>query len=166
MVFSGSAAPRTQGLETVEVRELSSEEMIRAERELLTRYHHQNVDRTKDRFFAAFSGKRIIGVARCTRHQSNLEVGAVYVLDEFRHRGFARSIMRLLIEACGRNETLYTRARAGLVEFYRGFGFYPIGENDLPESIRDHTASEKWEGRETCPMKRDPSPVSNKEGTS
>jgi len=53
-------------------------------------------------------GQKIIGVARlCPPYRRSAKSTAVYVLDEFRLRGFARSVMKLLIEECGRNETLY-----------------------------------------------------------
>jgi predicted GNAT family acetyltransferase len=67
--------------------------MVRAEREIWVHYHQQTADRRNDRLFAVFTGSRIIGVARCARHMDGLEVDAVYVLDEFRRRGFARSVM-------------------------------------------------------------------------
>jgi N-acetylglutamate synthase-like GNAT family acetyltransferase len=161
MFFSGGEiSTRVQVVGTVDVRELSQHEMARAERELWVHYHHQKVNKDKDRLFAAFSGTRIIGVARCTRHHDGLEVDEVYVLDEFRHRGFARSIMQLLIIECGRNETLYTHSRTELVEFYSGLGFYPISETELPKSIWDQFSSTPVKRTEMCPMKRDPFPVS------
>ena len=60
--------------------------MVRAERELWIHYHQQKADHRNDRLFAAFTGTKFIGVARCARHPDGLEVDAVYVLDEYRKR--------------------------------------------------------------------------------
>lgn len=143
---------------TVIVRKLSLAEMARAERELWIRYHHQKVDRVHDRIFAAFAGTRIIGVARCCRHPDGLEVDAVYVLDEYRLKGYARSIMQLLIEECGRTKTLYMHSKTDLVDFYSSLGFRLIQEADLPTTIRDRSGFLMCDpdNAKVCPMKREP----------
>jgi GNAT superfamily N-acetyltransferase len=148
-------------IEAVEVRELSSAEMVRAEREIWVHYHQQTADRKNDRLFAAFAGTKIIGVARCARHTDGLEVDAVYVLDEFRRRGYARSVMILLLEECGRHETLYMHSKIELVDFYGGLGFYTIREEELPKTIRDRFSFclGELKGIDVCPMKRDPAPL-------
>jgi N-acetylglutamate synthase-like GNAT family acetyltransferase len=142
----------------VVVRELTSPEMVRAERELWIHYHQQKADRERDRLFAVFTGTKIIGVARCARHSDGLEVDSVYVLDEFRLRGYARSVMKMLIEECGRNETLYMHSKTELVDFYGSLGFHPIREADLPKTIRDRFdfCLGDLGGIDVCPMKRDP----------
>jgi len=142
----------------VVVRELTSPEMVRAERELWIHYHQQKADRKRDRLFAVFTGTKIIGVARCARHTDGLEVDCVYVLDEFRLRGYARSVMKMLIEECGRNETLYMHSKTELVDFYGSLGFHPIREADLPKTIRERFdfCLGELEGIDVCPMKRDP----------
>jgi len=144
--------------EAVEVRELTAAEMVRVERELWIHYHQQKADRQHDRLFAVFVGTRIIGVARCARHEDGLEVDAVYVLDEYRLRGFARSVMILLIEECGRNETLYMHSKIELMEFYGSLGFYSIPEAELPKSIRDRFGfcMGDLKGINVCPMRREP----------
>lgn len=132
--------------------------MVRVERELWIHYHQQKADRERDRLFAVFTGTKIIGVARCARHTDGLEVDAVYVLEEFRLRGYARSVMIMLIEECGRNETLYMHSKTELVDFYSSFGFYPIREADLPKTIRERFdfCLGELKGIDVCPMKRDP----------
>ena len=151
------AAPGTV-IEAVEVRELTPAEMVRAEKELWIHYHQQKADRNLDRLFAVFAGQRIIGVARCSRHEDGLEVDAVYVLDEYRLRGFARSVMILLIEECGRNETLYMHSKTELVSFYGSLGFRLIPEAELPLSIRDRFSFCMGDlaGISVCPMRREP----------
>jgi len=142
----------------VVVRELTVAEMERAERELWIHYHQQKADRERDRLFAVFAGTKIIGVTRCARHSDGLEVDSVYVLDEFRLRGFARSVMKLLIEECGRNETLYMHSRIELLDFYGSLGFHPIREAELPKTIRERFdfCLGELKGIDVCPMKRDP----------
>ena len=151
-------SPPIDGIGVINVRELSPAELIRADKEIWVHYHQQKADREKDRLFAAFSGNRLIGVARASRHPDGLEVDAVYILEEYRRRGYARSAMLLLIEECGRNETLYMHSKIELVDFYGSLGFYPIPENDLPKTIRDRFGFciGNLKGIEVCPMKRDP----------
>lgn len=159
LLFPGAAASgRALPSGPVLVRELTPAEMIRAEKELWSHYHGQKADPSVDRLFAAFVGSRLIGVARCSRHTDGLEVDAVYVLDDYRLKGYARSIMALLIEECGRNDTLYMHSKAELTKFYGSFGFYLIREADLPKTIRDRFdfCLGNLDGIEVCPMKRDP----------
>jgi len=158
-IFSeGTTTAPGRVIEAVEVRELTSAEMVRAEKELWIHYHQQKANRTLDRLFAVFSGTRIIGVARCSRHEDGLEVDAVYVLDEYRLKGFARSVMILLIEECGRNETLYMHSKTELVKFYGSLGFRPIPEMELPKSIRERFdfCMGNLDGISVCPMRREP----------
>lgn len=158
LVLGPSVAVQAHIPGPVTVRELTLAEMVRAERELWIHYHQQKADRKNDRLFAAFAGTRLIGVARCSRHPDGLEVDAVYVLDEYRLKGYARSVMQLLIEECGRSETLYMHSKTELVDFYGSMGFRLIPETELPRSIRDRfdfvmgdLASIK-----VCPMRREP----------
>lgn len=152
---------------TVDVRELSPHEMVRAEEELWIHYHQQKADTDTDRLFAAFAGTQLIGVARCSRHPDGFEVDGVYVLDEYRRRGFARSVMKQLIEECGRHETLYMHAKTELMDFYGEMGFYPIPEPDLPKTIRDRFGfcMGNLAGIDVCPMKRDPSDRNREQNT-
>src|SRR5208337_2008781 len=96
---------------TVDVRELSPREMIRAEKELWIHYHQQKTNAATDRLFAAFAGTQLVSVARCSRYPDGFEVDGVYVLEEYRRQGFARLVMKQLIEECGRHETLYMHAK-------------------------------------------------------
>ncbi len=158
-IFAESVAgPAGRIVEAVEVRELTPVEMVRAEKELWIHYHQQKADRENDRLFAVFTGSRIIGVARCSRHEDGLEVDAVYVLDEYRLKGFARSVMILLIEECGRNETLYMHSKTELVNFYGSLGFFLIPESDLPKSIRERFdfVMGDLDSIKVCPMRREP----------
>ncbi|MCK9632609.1 MAG: GNAT family N-acetyltransferase [Methanoregula sp.] len=158
-IFSeGTTTVPGRVIEAVEVRELTPAEMVRAEKELWIHYHQQKADRNVDRLFAVFAGQRIIGVARCSRHEDGLEVDAVYVLDEYRLRGFARSVMILLIEECGRNETLFMHSKTELVNFYGSLGFRLIPEAELPKSIRDRFdfCLGDLNGISVCPMRREP----------
>lgn len=154
----GAFEPTVQVVRSVQVRELSTPEMAQVERELWIHYHQQKANPDTDRLFAAFAGKKLIGVARCSRHNDGLEVDAVFVLDEFRRRGFARSVMQLLIGECGQNETLYMHAKIELIDFYTSLGFHIIAEEELPRTIRDRFSFclGELKGIDVCPMKRDP----------
>jgi nucleotide-binding universal stress UspA family protein/predicted GNAT family acetyltransferase len=119
----------------VMTRELKSDEFSIAE-EIWLHYHQQKTDPATDRLFATFVDGVPAGVARCRRHPDGFEVDGVFVLDEFRNRGYARRLMEALVPACGK-ETLYMHSTVELVPFYRTFGFEPIPELDLPKTIRD-----------------------------
>jgi len=163
----GHAAAARPVTGTVDVRELSSHEMVRAEEELWIHYHQQKANAETDRLFAAFAGTQLVGVARCSRHPDGFEVDGVYVLDEYRRRGFARSVMKQLIEECGRHDTLYMHAKTELMDFYGDMGFYPIPEPDLPKTIRDRFGfcMGNLAGIDVCPMKRDPSAGDGEQNT-
>lgn len=163
----GTPTSQVQVIGAVDVRELSPAELVRAERELWIHYHQQTADRVNDRLFAAFAGTKLIGVARCSRHPDGLEVDAVYVLDEYRRRGFARSVMLLLVEECGRQETLYMHSKTELVDFYGSLGFYPMPESELPKTIRDRFGfcMGNLKGIDVCPMKRDPAAPAPEQNT-
>ena len=89
-----------------------------------------------DRLFITFVDRVPAGVARCRRHPDGLEVDGVFVLEEFRNRGYARRLMEALVPACG-GEDLYMHSTLELVPFYRTFGFEPIPEEDLPTTIAE-----------------------------
>lgn len=131
--------------------------MRRAEEELWIHDLHQKADLANDRLFAASAGTQLVGVARCSRHPDGCEVDGVYVLEEYRHRGFARRVMQQLIEECGRHETLYLHAKPELVEFYQTMGFVIVRIPDIPDTFRHATIHP---GNETVPMRRDPARLS------
>ena len=160
-----SAFP-AQVIASVHVRELNTGEMTQVERDLWIHYHQQKANPKTDRLFAAFAGTRLIGVARCSRHPDGLEVDAVFVLGDFRRRGFARAVMQMLVEECGRHETLFMHSRIELIDFYSSLGFRIIAEDELPPTIRDRFSFCLGElrGIDVCPMKREPTqPLSGQE---
>ena len=119
----------------VVTRELAPQEFPVAE-EIWLRYHQQRTDPATDRLFAVFVDGVPAGVARCRRHPDGHEVDGVFVLPEFRNRGYARRLMGALVPACG-GEDLYMHSTLELVPFYRFFGFVPIPEEELPPTIRE-----------------------------
>jgi GNAT superfamily N-acetyltransferase len=122
----------------VVTRELTPGEFAIAE-QLWLHYHQQKTDSHTDRLFVTSVDGVPAGVARCRRHPDGLEVDGVFVLPEFRNRGYARRLMEALVRACGM-ETLYMHSTLELVPFYRGLGFVPIPEQDLPRTIRERYA--------------------------
>jgi nucleotide-binding universal stress UspA family protein len=119
----------------VVTRELAPPEFSIAE-EIWLFYHQQKTDAATDRLFVTFVDGVPAGVARRRRHPDGFEVDGVFVLEEFRNRGYARRLVAALIEACGK-ETLFMHSTLELVPFYRTFGFEPIPEEELPHTIRD-----------------------------
>ena len=142
---------------TISVRELSPEEFPLAEG-IWEHYHQQKADAEIDRIFALFVEGVIAGVARCRRHPDGVEVDGVFVLEEFRDRGYARRIMQELVRERG-HEVLYMHSTLELVSFYKSLGFIPIPENDLPQTIRERFAFAQGNmaGADVSPMKREPS---------
>ena len=74
----------------------------------------------------AYAGERIIGTARALSDGvCNAYVVDVWTLSEFRHRGIASRMMRLLMEQLeGQHIYLFTEEAA---EFYAQLGFRPRG---------------------------------------
>jgi nucleotide-binding universal stress UspA family protein/predicted GNAT family acetyltransferase len=141
---------------TIETRELGEEEFPLAEGVWL-QYHQQRADPETDRIFGLFLEDKLVSVARCRRHPDGAEVDGVFVLDDFRGRGYAREVVEKLVDACG-DEPLYMHSTLELVPFYATFGFYSIGEEKLPPSIKARFAFAlgEMEGSNVSPMMRDP----------
>lgn len=140
----------------VVARELSGAEFHHAEKVWLG-YHQQKADPATDRVFAVFVEGKPAAVARCRRHPDGCEVDGVFVPDEYRNRGYARLAVQALISACG-NEALYMHSTLALVRFYGSFGFFPIPEAELPDSIRARFgfAEGNLAGANAAPMMRRP----------
>ncbi len=140
------------------VQELRYEEFSLAE-QVWKGYHQQKGDTRTDRIFGVFVEGTLAAVARCRRHPDGLEVDGVFVPEDYRARGYARSAVHALIEACG-HEPLFMHATLELVSFYASFGFVRIDEAELPPTIRErfNFAGGDLEGSDVQPMKR---PVSD-----
>jgi nucleotide-binding universal stress UspA family protein/predicted GNAT family acetyltransferase len=139
----------------VMARELAKEEFRIAE-EIWLHYHQQKADPSTDRIFATFVDGVPAGIARCRWHEDGLEVDGVFILEEFRNRGFARRMVAALVEACG-SETLYMHSTFELVPFYRTFGFEPIPAHELPYTIRErYTYAMGYLAIDVQPMRRRP----------
>jgi nucleotide-binding universal stress UspA family protein len=141
---------------SVLVKELEAREFPLAEQVWLG-YHQQKADPTTDRVFGVFIEGTLVAAARCRRHPDGLEVDAVYTPDQYRGRGYARRVVRALVDACG-IEPLYMHSTLDLVGFYTTFGFTEIGEQVLPASIRERFsfADGDLAGANVSPMKRVP----------
>jgi GNAT superfamily N-acetyltransferase len=141
---------------SVLVKELEAREFPLAEQVWLG-YHQQKADPSTDRVFGVFIEGTLVAAARCRRHPDGLEVDAVYTPDQYRGRGYARRVVRALVDACG-NEPLYMHSTLDLVGFYTTFGFTEIGEQVLPASIRERFsfADGDLAGANVSPMKRVP----------
>ncbi len=138
----------------VVVRELAKDEFPLAE-EVWVHYHQQKADPSSDRIFGVFVEGVLAAVARCRRHPDGLEVDGVFTLDDFRGRGYARTVMEPLVSACGK-EVMYMHSTLGLVQFYRQFGFEKIPEGALPPTIkaRFDFAMGEMQGSNVQPMMR------------
>lgn len=141
---------------SVTSRELVPEEFHLVEG-IWLRYRQQKADPVTDRIFGVFVEDTLVGVARCRRHPDGLEVDGVFVPEEYRHRGYARKAVELLVDRCG-GEVLFMHSTLKLVEFYASFGFREIPEEELPASIRERYkfAQGELEGMNVVPMRRDP----------
>lgn len=141
------------------VKELSSAEFALAEA-LWVDYHNTKGDTRTDRIFAAFLEGRIVSVARCRWHPDGYEVDGVFTPATQRGHGYANAAVGGLIEACG-NHLLYMHSVRGLQKFYGSYGFVPIDEKELPQTIRERFAwaQGEMEGANVLPMMRNPPPV-------
>ena len=143
----------------VSVRELVSSEFPLAET-LWVDYHNTRGDPKTDRIFAAFHEGQAVSLARCRRHPDGMEVDGVFTPAGQRGHGYANAVVSGLVEACGQ-DTLYMHSVLGLEGFYGSYGFVPIDETELPQTIRDRFAwaGGEMEGANVLPMKREPSPA-------
>jgi nucleotide-binding universal stress UspA family protein/predicted GNAT family acetyltransferase len=137
-------------------KELAAREFPLAE-EVWLSYHQQKADPSRDRVFGVFIEGTLVALARCRRHPDGLEIDAVYTPDQYRGRGYARNVVRKLVDACG-NEPLYMHSTLDLIGFYGTFGFIAIKEDELPASIRERFsfAEGDLEGANVQPMYRPP----------
>jgi GNAT superfamily N-acetyltransferase len=118
-------------------------------------YHETTGDPATDRIFGVFCNRNFVSVARCRRHESGLEVDGIWTPPAHRGNGYSRIAVGALVEAC-HNDDLYMYAVRNLTGFYARFGFMPIPEKDLPESIRERYtwAAGNLEGADVQPMVR------------
>lgn len=144
-------------MDGIPVKELLSAEFPLAD-SLWTDYHETKGNPGIDRIFAAYHENVPVSLARCRKHTDGYELDAVFTPEQMRGHGFAKAAVAGLVEACGKN-TLYMHSVLHLVDFYRQFGFIPIGEKDLPPTIRDRYAwaGGELEGADVRPMRRDAS---------
>jgi len=136
------------------VRELKAGEFPQADTVWFD-YHETKGDPEPDRIFGVFLGSRVVSLARCRRHPDGLEVDGVFTPEEFRSRGYSHMAMDALVDAC-HNDDLYMFAVRSLTGFYNKYGFEPVGERDLPPSIRKRYswAGGNMEGADVQPMLR------------
>jgi predicted GNAT family N-acyltransferase len=139
---------------TPTTRELTPAEFPLAE-QAWTQYRGQKADPKTERIFGVFDNGTLAATARCTRHPDGLEMDCVFTLDEFRGHGYARDVVQALLDACGK-ETIYIHSTLVLIQFYKSFGWVPIGEKEMPKTIRDRFifCFGEMEGCNAVPMVR------------
>jgi PAS domain S-box-containing protein len=137
------------------VRELLSAEFPIADR-LWLDYHETKGDPKIDRIFAAFRDGEAVSLARCRRHRDGLELDGVFTPVHHRGHGYANAAVWGLVEACGQ-DPLFMHSVLNLTGFYRHYGFVPIGEDELPPTIRERFswAGGALDGANVSPMRRD-----------
>jgi N-acetylglutamate synthase-like GNAT family acetyltransferase len=137
-----------------EARELNRDEFYLAEK-LWEQYRGQKADPVHERIFGVFVDGSLVATARFTRHPDGKEMDCVFVPEQYRGKGYARSAVEALIQQCG-SETIYIHSTIVLIQFYKTFGFTPIPEEQLPKSIRDRFVFcfGEMEGCNVCPMVR------------
>ena len=143
----------------VTVKELVSREFPVADA-LWVDYHKTTGDPRTDRIFAAFLDGQAVSVARCRSRPDGHEVDGVFTPVTRRGHGYADAAVWGLIEACA-SDILYMHSVRNLEKFYGRYGFVPIDEKELPDSIRERFAwaQGEMEGANVLPMKRVPPPV-------
>ena len=139
---------------TTETRELKCEEFSLAEN-VWKQYRGQKADPEHERIFGVFENGKLVATARYTKHPDGVEMDCVFVSDTYRNKGYAREVVRELIELCGQ-EPIYIHSTLALIRFYKTFGFTPIPEDQLPTTIRERFlfCFGEMEGCNICPMVR------------
>jgi GNAT superfamily N-acetyltransferase len=139
---------------TTITRELTPAEFPLAE-EVWKQYRGQKADPKTERIFGVFEDGKLAATARCTRHADGLEMDCVFTLDEYRGKGYARLAVDALLAACGKGP-IYIHSTLVLIPFYRGLGWRPIGEKEMPRTIRERFifCFGEMEGCNAMPMVR------------
>jgi N-acetylglutamate synthase-like GNAT family acetyltransferase len=139
-----------------EVRELTPAEFPLAEK-IWEQYRGQKANLATERIFGVFENGHLAATARFTRHPDGNEMDCVFTLDDYRKKGYARDAVQALIDVCGA-EKIYIHSTLVLISFYKTFGWVPIPEHDLPQSIRERFifCFGEMEGCNVCPMVREP----------
>jgi GNAT superfamily N-acetyltransferase len=78
------------------------------------------------------------GIGRLVRMEGgHEELGGMYVLDGFRQKGIARSIVSHLLEQHNEQARLWCIPFRHLSGFYESFGFVPVGPDhpDIPAAV-------------------------------
>jgi N-acetylglutamate synthase-like GNAT family acetyltransferase len=137
-------------------RELTPGEFPLAEK-VWEQYRGQRANPETERIFGVFESGHLAATARFTRHPDGNEMDCVFTLDDYRGKGYARLAVQALIDACG-VEKIYIHSTLVLISFYKTFGWVPIPEDALPQSIRERFifCFGEMEGCNVCPMVRDP----------
>lgn len=136
------------------IRELAASEFALAA-EVWRDYHETTGDPAVDRVFAVIVNGALVSLARCRRHDGDLEVDGIFTPEAQRGHGYSRMAVGALVEAC-HNDDMYMYAVRHLTGFYARFGFLPVPEKDLPSTIRERYtwAAGNLEGAEVQPMIR------------
>jgi N-acetylglutamate synthase-like GNAT family acetyltransferase len=137
-------------------RELTPEEFPLAEK-VWEQYRGQKANPVTERIFGVFESGHLAATARFTRHPDGNEMDCVFTLDDYRGKGYARLAVQALIDACGVGK-IYIHSTLVLISFYKTFGWVPIPEAELPQSIRERFifCFGEMEGCNVCPMVREP----------
>ncbi|MEN6341688.1 MAG: GNAT family N-acetyltransferase [Methanospirillum sp.] len=140
----------------ITIRELAPEEFSLVDR-LWQEYRGQQTDRAIDRVIGAFADGTLVGTARVRHHPDGLEVDGVFVSETHRGEGLARRLVRAVLDEFG-SEPLWLHSTIPLIGFYGSFGWVPIPEAQLPQTIRERLAFCFGEmmGCGVSPMRRDP----------
>jgi len=139
---------------TTETRELNRDEFFLAEK-VWEQYRGQKADPVHERIFGVFIDGVLAATARYTKHPDGVEMDCVFVLEQYRGKGYARDVVQELINRCG-SEQIYIHSTIVLISFYKTFGFSPIPEDQLPRSIKERFlfCFGEMEGCNVCPMVR------------
>ncbi len=96
------------------------------------------------RFILAVSeGGEVIGCGQIKPHRDGSnELASIAVVQEWRHKGVAGSIIQSLVE--DHPGDLYLECRSSLGAYYARFGFRVIEEASMPPSFRRTSRAARW----------------------
>ena len=86
---------------------------------------------------AEVDGERA-GLGRLIRiDDKNLELGGMYVFDQFRGRGLAKEIVEFLLFYARPDERIFCIPFTSLLSFYQSFGFHSVKEEPVPKAVQE-----------------------------
>lgn len=94
-------------------------------------------DYSKEYIVIAKANNEKVGLGRLIQIDNVLELGGMYVADNYRNKGIAGAIVKHLLAQAPKGKLVYCIPFAHLAGFYKSFGFVDAKiSDDIPQEIK------------------------------